>query len=305
MGSTSGAPLLSKAELDATVNSAPTDPNSSTNYSLRPETYDTTSMAPEVNAQAQEKLEETKKKKLPDAAVSASNPPRTIGMAAKTTEARTRVGTPKSKRVRTGCLTCRERHLKCDETMPRCQNCQKSDRQCKRGIRLNFIDTQVTAPPYIVPHSYDRQVGFQDESREIASEYQGGFERYPVATANLPPKSQFTPFDFTEVMAAPTMSRQTLPVTCAVLPTFSEAAQQDIMEPVFQPNSQPAPTNSSYTDSLSQPPYGNLKPTMLSSSQDRPYLNDPEEVLLMQVFVEEVGVWMDSMDAMKHVRIPC
>ena len=45
--------------------------------------------------------------------------------------------------MRTGCLTCRERHLKCDEGMPICLNCKKSNRQCKRGVRLNFIDTKV------------------------------------------------------------------------------------------------------------------------------------------------------------------
>lgn len=36
------------------------------------------------------------------------------------------------------------------------------------------------------------------------------------------------------------------------------------------------------------------------------YLVDQEEVLFMQVFVEEVGIWMDSMDSKKHVRAsPC
>jgi hypothetical protein len=57
----------------------------------------------------------------------------------------------KPKRVRTGCLTCRERHLKCDEGLPHCQNCRKSSRTCKRGVRLNFIDTQVKSPPIIPP----------------------------------------------------------------------------------------------------------------------------------------------------------
>jgi len=33
----------------------------------------------------------------------------------------------------------------------------------------------------------------------------------------------------------------------------------------------------------------------------RDYMDDPEEVLFMQVFVEEVGLWMDSFDAIKHV----
>jgi len=57
----------------------------------------------------------------------------------------------KSRRVRTGCLTCRERHLKCDEKLPICQNCCKSGRTCKRGLRLNFIDIQVKNPPMAPP----------------------------------------------------------------------------------------------------------------------------------------------------------
>lgn len=50
---------------------------------------------------------------------------------------------PKAKRVRTGCLTCRDRHLKCDETVPDCLNCRKRGRECKRGVRLNFLDINV------------------------------------------------------------------------------------------------------------------------------------------------------------------
>lgn len=56
----------------------------------------------------------------------------------------------KSRRVRTGCLTCRERHLKCDEGTPDCNNCKKSSRECKRGVRLNFIDTTCKEPPYLM-----------------------------------------------------------------------------------------------------------------------------------------------------------
>jgi hypothetical protein len=33
-------------------------------------------------------------------------------------------------RVRTGCLACRHRHLKCDETQPICRGCQKASREC-------------------------------------------------------------------------------------------------------------------------------------------------------------------------------
>ncbi|KAI1334291.1 hypothetical protein F5Y15DRAFT_295662 [Xylariaceae sp. FL0016] len=34
------------------------------------------------------------------------------------------------RRTKTGCLTCRKRRIKCDETHPICKNCQKSKRDC-------------------------------------------------------------------------------------------------------------------------------------------------------------------------------
>jgi hypothetical protein len=301
MGSNGDTRLLSKAEFDgAAVNLTPTSLNTTvTGYSPRDESYGATPGALDTNARQQkEGAKEVRKKNNPGGL--SSDSPR-VGMAAKPTDG---TGTPKSKRVRTGCLTCRERHLKCDEASPRCQNCQKSDRQCKRGIRLNFIDTQVAAPPYIVPYLHDRQTGFQDESRDIASEYQGGFERYPSQKPAPPNKNQFTPFDFADVLGAPTMSRQTLPAACPMLPTFSEPPQPEMMDPLFQQNPQSAPESSSFSEnSLPHSSLSDPKQTMIASSSVRPYLNDAEEVLLMQVFIEEVGVWMDSMDAMKHVRV--
>ncbi|KAK3398433.1 hypothetical protein B0T20DRAFT_352584 [Sordaria brevicollis] len=103
----------------------------------------------------------------------------------------------KSRRVRTGCLTCRGRHLKCDEAFPECNNCRKSCRECKRGLRLNFIDTRVKSPPF-VPPTLEWSVQFQDESRLIASEYQGGLGRYPRLDQN----TVVTPPHETELNAA-------------------------------------------------------------------------------------------------------
>ena len=42
------------------------------------------------------------------------------------------------RRVRTGCLTCRERRIKCDELEPICRQCLRSDRICKKGMRVRF-----------------------------------------------------------------------------------------------------------------------------------------------------------------------
>lgn len=46
--------------------------------------------------------------------------------------------------------------------------------------------------------------------------------------------------------------------------------------------------------------YSNSEQTLTPPNETRDYLNSPEEVLFMQVYVEEVGLWMDSMDSMKH-----
>lgn len=85
----------------------------------------------------------------------------------------------KPKRTRTGCLTCRERHLKCDESKPTCANCAKSQRDCNWGKKLNFLDTTCERNAYLIPKGLDYQIAFQDESRTIASEYVGGREMYP------------------------------------------------------------------------------------------------------------------------------
>lgn len=211
------------------------------------------------------------------------------------------------KRVRTGCLTCRERHLKCDEALPHCQNCRKSNRTCKRGVRLNFIDTQVQSPP-IIPPTHDWQVNFQDESREIASEYKGGLSRYATLDQEDVTEIKNEPnFDYSNSMVgAPTMAHQTLP------PIHLPASYPDVSQASIADHSRETPhqhshstTDSSYSNQTIPPPpqssYSNPEQTLTPPNERVDFLTSPEEVLFMQVFVEEVGLWMDSMDPMKHV----
>ena len=214
------------------------------------------------------------------------------------------ISTSKPKRVRTGCLTCRERHLKCDEGLPNCQNCKKSNRKCKRGVRLNFIDIQCERPPYLLPSTHDWRVTFQDDSRDIASEYRGGLEKYHPLEPE--PKRQKLDvqdlgYDYSAI-AAPVMSHQQLPGPPTSYQSFAESSQ-----PVYtNTNAQP------YVDSTQQmQTYAeqaqNVRPGFdqgVMMEQQEPEaptpLDNQTEVLYMQVFVEEVGLWMDSMDADKH-----
>jgi hypothetical protein len=197
---------------------------------------------------------------------------------------RKRIVAGKPKRVRTGCLTCRERHLKCDETSHRCQNCRKSGRICRRGVRLNFIDTQIVAPPHCIPRPPGTSVTFRDESRVIASEYVDGAERYPPPGME-PPLELALPSEY--------------PSLIDTMPSLFGDAQIPL------PDGHALSTDHSVfpDQSASYAPFKSAK-VGATDSNDRVYLNDPDDILLLRVFVEEVGLWMDAMDAVKHVRAP-
>ncbi|KAH9889582.1 hypothetical protein F4778DRAFT_773227 [Xylariomycetidae sp. FL2044] len=269
----------------------------------------------------------------------------------------------KSRRVRTGCLTCRERHLKCDEGTPDCQNCRKSSRECKRGVRLNFIDMTCKEPPY-VPTTAEWSVQFQDESRLIASEYRGGvskYARYDTQVATPPRESQFESALRRQSQAIENAELQTsLDHRAAALlrtpqslyygdqgPTHADLlvdsqlpsrknsdasfiARVGSSGPGGYGNMMPDPFGlvregdsrapsrhgykSSYTDAGPPsvvrggvgadspdlgPETGMMTPPN-DKSGEREYLNSPEELRFMQVFVSEVGIWMDSLDKEKH-----
>jgi len=208
----------------------------------------------------------------------------------------------KPKRVRTGCLTCRKRHLKCDEGLPICQNCKKSSRKCERGVRLNFLETTIEAPPYLLARTHDWKVTFQDDSRDIASEYKGGLEKYHPMEPE--PKRQRievpdTTYDYSQI-AAPIMSHQQLPGHQATYQSYNEVSQPVFTSSTTQSYVDASQHMQAYAEQAHRQSYDDG--VMLSQGPETfpSPLNDRDEVLYMQVFVEEVGLWMDSMDADKH-----
>ena len=223
----------------------------------------------------------------------------------------------KPKRVRTGCLTCRERHLKCDESLPNCQNCKKSNRQCKRGVRLNFIDTQVKDTKALPP-SADWSIGFEDESRAIASEYKGGAGRYapiePDADDMDLGNDAYSNGSSTAMPVAPMISHAQLPPILSPPSAVPYVNQYDnnqyaqiddprSMQHHHHTHSTASTMNSSHS-MFEQPqmPYnGHDQSHGPQSAIENNCLVSAEETLFMQVFVEEVGLWMDSMDSHKHV----
>ncbi|KAJ4296907.1 hypothetical protein N0V90_006955 [Kalmusia sp. IMI 367209] len=225
-----------------------------------------------------------------------------------TPPAQSKAKSGKSTRTRTGCLTCRDRHLKCDEGAPSCQNCLKSNRECRRGMRINWIDTQVKNPPHLIPPTDNWAVDFKDESRKIASEYIGGLEMYPSRTAAHARSRSFEPAAYQTTYAhhhrisySDIASEYGSQAGYAPMRTFQNTPQHQL--PHSTPSdgmSAQASVNAFMTPNPEESHLSRTHGRELQDLDGPDYLVDQEEVLFMQVFVEEVGIWMDSMDAKKH-----
>ncbi|KAI5457110.1 hypothetical protein BGZ63DRAFT_495364 [Mariannaea sp. PMI_226] len=211
-----------------------------------------------------------------------------------------RTSPTKAKRVRTGCLTCRERHLKCDEAVPDCMNCRKRGRECKRGLRLNFLDINVHNPTCVAPVE-EWAVQFFDESREIASEYVGGLSRY----------AQYDLGSIGTVKGKPNDHRKTDRTSDTELKgRLVEGLSFDDRSPIQQHSNGSSPFST--RTPASTVAFADIKfPTDLSHQQEnrpvvqlssadyfdfseRDRLSTPEEIRYMRVFIQEVGIWLDS-----------
>lgn len=195
-------------------------------------------------------------------------------------------------RVRTGCHTCRERHLKCDEALHQCQNCRKSGRVCRRGVRLNFIDTQILAPPCCIAQPEGIQVTFRDDSRLIASEYVGGSERYPPQLPEHEPNQDaYSPLELPGIQIGTTdveYSGNDTPST-QIGPPGATADDHYANVLCFRRNLVPSSSNM-------------MRQLAANSCARRLYLGDQSDSSAMRSAVNELGCWIDTLDACKHVR---
>ncbi|PKY03716.1 hypothetical protein P168DRAFT_311278 [Aspergillus campestris IBT 28561] len=196
----------------------------------------------------------------------------------------------KPKRVRTGCLTCRERHLKCDEALHRCHNCRKAGRICRRGIRLNFIDTQISAPPHYIKPPLWNPVSICDESRRIASEYVGGFERYPTPEKDILLGGDLHSFPY---FGGP------VELNTTDQPVYRAVQSLGSLETTFQQHSHATTPSNEYYQNSTLSPFRSTSQKAINAV-NHTCLQTLDETLLLQTFVEEVGPWMDSMNAANY-----
>lgn len=198
---------------------------------------------------------------------------------------------PKATRTRTGCRTCRTRHLKCDEGRPYCNQCIKSKQACtyEKELKWGKLNDKNPQPVlHFVP--IENAITIEDESLLVASEYQGGtawYARYAALEAKEQPKSQMS-FDAT---------------ISSISNYYGEATAHSTGDFVGQRINQVAQDYNAAQEL--QPLQANAQYLSNAFSSDSDFrensISDPLEAYFMQVFVEEVGPWMDIMNHTKYV----
>ncbi|KAL2824803.1 hypothetical protein BDW59DRAFT_83021 [Aspergillus cavernicola] len=182
-----------------------------------------------------------------------------------------------------GCLTCRQRHLKCDKTGTECLRCQRSGRQCipapAKPEELTFRHGQNPSMRSRGPPRYgesdlyfpDNQVwvelpselSFEDETEQTASDYHiVSAESSPAAQRGMH-KAQFS------------TSTSTIPSIASPTPTINPGPSRII-----------AHSRTHSMDSLLPP----------STPHDHPKLGDFNEAFLLRHFQKTLGPWLDSCD---------
>ncbi|KAI6749695.1 hypothetical protein HG530_015109 [Fusarium avenaceum] len=88
---------------------------------------------------------------------------------------KTKISRTSTSKVRTGCITCKRRHVKCDETKPQCGNCVRNGRKCEgylivdkkpstSPVQIKWDSKQITraAPPRTQLHLVHDSLDFGD-----------------------------------------------------------------------------------------------------------------------------------------------
>jgi hypothetical protein len=153
---------------------------------------------------------------------------------------------------------------------------------------------------------------FRDESVNIASEYNGGLERYGFSAAHRPPHSLTPPSYGTSVRHSSTDKTRSNTLNRSV--DIDNGLQQS---PPEQHPSLPSihgmlpgsfkhdgPVFGDTGDSgyYQQSEYPEQPPRYARTPESSNAIANANEALFMQVFIEEMGCWMDSMNSVKYVR---
>jgi hypothetical protein len=205
---------------------------------------------------------------------------------------------PYKARSRSGCVTCRQRHLKCDEIKPTCGRCRKSRRQCvptdldhraTRGSVVRFVDES---------SRFYRRSG----TREPDDEPPAGWSVTEVGI-NSPTA---TIFEQQVGLAQPLTERLLSPPrdeTDSELGSFETITDRSVVDDDRstneRQNTHDSQGNHRTTLGSPQSPFETTAWWNQISSK-RAVLDDYEVYRLMRHYVEVVGPWLDLTDSKRH-----
>jgi Fungal Zn(2)-Cys(6) binuclear cluster domain len=207
------------------------------------------------------------------------------------------------RRVRTGCFTCRARHIKCDELEPVCTQCIKAKKDCQRGIRAKFEERHTWF------HELEENAGFAgfkeiiDESLAIADEYAGGLERYGFSESSAQKSENRSPvhglsisgigFSSNASHRSHTLSRS-LDLTSGGQSPLDHQHLPSI-QGVLRDSNQLQPDHR-YRNILNG---ADMVQSYIGSHGRQPL--DLEQSNLIQAFVDGFGSWMDTTNTINYV----
>ncbi|KAB8069755.1 hypothetical protein BDV29DRAFT_198474 [Aspergillus leporis] len=193
-----------------------------------------------------------------------------------------------------GCLTCRQRHLKCDKIGAVCLRCQRSGRQCVRAPSKpeevtfrhgqnpslrpkgppRYGESDLAFPEDQVWIEIPPEVAFEDETDRTAADY----SVVPVGTSSL-------------YLRKPSDSRSSTSVS--TLPPTSSFLSPDLSVGV--------PESSRYPVDFPSGTINNLLPAEIMG--DRQKLSDFNEAFLLRHFRRTIGAWLDVCDHERHFAV--
>ncbi|KAJ5242757.1 transcriptional regulator family: Fungal Specific TF [Penicillium citrinum] len=156
--------------------------------------------------------------------------------------------------------------------------------------------SKTVAPPHIIDRPKGAKVTFRDDSRFIASEYVGGFERYPPPQPESPIQDrQLLHHDAFNALGTDYLTS----LFQSVAHSFDSAGFDVSHDFIVGPDTWHEPHIVPGDELL---PHGtsNFARKLATRQYSSTSLSDPEQIFLLQTFVEEVGPWMESMDQMRH-----
>ncbi|KAF2713772.1 hypothetical protein K504DRAFT_488097 [Pleomassaria siparia CBS 279.74] len=210
-------------------------------------------------------------------------------------------------RTTTGCLTCRKRRIKCDETKPRCGPCVKSAKECEVSAGANNQDearsTESNATQRSVVSttaSFRSPITRQSITSDVdpllfANTPELRFDLSPLTLTTSLPSPNSAPFQWYDLLAEDAISnihKHNL--------GFDELCLSRRQSPVPEtPELNPLIDAQLGTDNRI---LSTEIPVAPWKSADRILLND-NELILLQHYVEVVGPMLDLFDPLRHFAI--